>query len=280
MRRPPVFLFILLIAAAALAATPLDDAKEKFAAGDFKGALAAADEVPAGDEGYPKARYLAGEIHLMLGEPEAAEKAFRSGLEGKPGAEPLLTGLGRALLERDQAAEALKALEEAVKAAPDSARALCFLGIARMRTTEGRKGRKEIEKAAQIGKDDPEVARASVMAYLADGDLDDAGKAARRFAKAQPKSPMGPFLVAVVQEREKSYDDAIASYEASLKLDERFLDAHKNLAILCIAQNPVYTNKERTEKAMKHFDRYFALGGRDEQVKRIWETLQQFLKSR
>lgn len=271
-------ILVPLCAAAALAAGPLDDAKEKFAAGDWKAALAAADQVPAEDEGYAKARYLAGEIHLMLGDPEGAEKAFRMTLERKPGAEPALTGLGRTLLEQGQDAEALKTLEEAAKAAPDSARALCFLGIARMRTTEGRKGRKEIEKAAQLGKDDPEVARAAVVAYLRDEDVDNAGKAARRFAKAEPKSPMGPFLVALVQEREKSYDDAIASYEAALKLDESFLDAHKNLAILCIAQNPLYTNQERTGKAMKHFDRYFALGGKDAHVKQIWETLQQFIE--
>ncbi|HEX5137111.1 MAG TPA: tetratricopeptide repeat protein [Planctomycetota bacterium] len=273
-------LCLALIAAAASAADVLDDAKEKFAAGDFQGALAAADEVPADDAAYVKARYLAGEIRLMLGDPAEAEKAFRAALGKKPGAEPLLTGLGRALLERDQAAEALRVLEEAVKAAPDSARALCFLGIARMRTTEGRKGRKEIEKAAGLAKDDPEIARAAVVAYLKDEDTDDAGKAARRFAKAQPKSPMGPFLVAVVQEREKGYDDAIASYEAALKLDDSFLDAHKNLAILCIAQNPLYTNTLRTEKAQKHFERYFELGGRDEHVREIWNTLQQFLKSR
>ncbi len=265
-------------AAAAAAAGPLDDAKEKFAAGDWKAALAAADEVPAEDEGCAKARYLAGEIHLMLGDPEAAEKAFRAALERKPGAEPVLTGLGRALLERGQDAEALKTLEMAAKAAPDSARALCFLGIARMRATEGRKGRKEIEKAAQLGKDDPEVARAAVVAYLRDEDMDNAGRAARRFAKADAKSPMGPFLLALVQEREKSYDDAIASYEAALKLDEGFLDAHKNLAILCIAQNPLYTNQERTGKAIRHFERYFALGGKDAHVKRIWETLQQFIE--
>ena len=82
------------------------------------------------------------------------------------------------------------------------------------------------------------------------------------------------------QERGKKYDDAIASYEAAAKLDDTFLDAHKNLAILCIAQNPLYTNQERTGKAMKHFERYFALGGRDAQVKQIWETLQQFIESK
>ncbi|MFI5403357.1 MAG: tetratricopeptide repeat protein [Planctomycetota bacterium] len=270
------FLCVVGLATAAYAA-PIDDAKAKFEAGDFTGALAAADEVPADDADYAKARYLAGEIGLLLGDPEAAEKAFRAALEKKPGAEPLLTGLGRALLEREQAGEAVKTLEQAVKAAPDSGRALCFLGIARMRETDGRKGRKEVEKGAQMAKDDPEVARASVVAYLKDEDTDDAHRAAQRFAKAQPKSPMGPFLVAVVQEREKKYDEAIASYEAAIKLDDTFVDAHKNLAILCIAQNPVYTNKERTEKAMKHFDRYFALGGRDTQVKQIYDTLQQFI---
>jgi tetratricopeptide (TPR) repeat protein len=272
------FLCMGLVAAAAYAGEALDGAKEKFAAGQFPAALEAAEAVAADDADYPKARYLSGEIHLLLGDPESAEKAFRAALEKKPGAEPLLTGLGRALLERKQAAEAVKVLEEAVKAAPESGRALCFYGIARMAVSDGRKGRKEIEKAAQIAKDDPEVARAAVLAYLSDGDTDDAGRAAERFAKSQPKSPMGPFLVALVEEREKKFDEAIASYEKALKLDDTFLDAHKNLAILCIAQNPVYTNRERTEKAMKHFDRYFALGGRDAEVKRIYDTLQSFLK--
>ena len=271
------YLVLGLLAAAAFAGA-IDDAKEKFAAGDFPGALSVADGVPEDDADYAKARYLAGEIGLLLGDPEAAEKAFRAALGKKPGAEPLLTGLGRALLERDQVAEAVKVLDQAAKAAPESGRALCFLGIARMRESEGRKGRKEIEKGAQLAKDDPEVARASVVAYLGDQDTDDALRAAQRFSKAQPKSPMGPFLVALVQEREKKYDDAIASYEAAAKLDDTFLDAHKNLAILCIAQNPLYTNQERTEKAMKHFERYFALGGRDAQVKQIWETLQQFIQ--
>ena len=274
------FLCLGLLAAAAYAAGTIDDAKEKFAAGDFTGALALAGEVPADDAAFAKARYLMGEIHLMLGDPEAAEKAFRAALGKKPGAEPVLVGLGRALLEREQAPEAVRVLEEAVKAAPESGRAHCFLGIARMQESDGRKGRKDVEKGAQMAKDDPEVARASVVAYLRDEDTDDALRAAQRFAKAQPKSPMGPFLVAVVREREKKYDDAIASYEAAVKLDDAFLDAHKNLAILCIAQNPLYTNQERTGKAMKHFDRYFALGGRDAEVKQIYETLQQFIKGR
>jgi tetratricopeptide (TPR) repeat protein len=174
----------------------------------------------------------------------------------------------------------LRVLEGAVKAAPESGRAVCFLGVARMAASEGRKGRKEVERGAELAKDDPEVARAAVVAYLRDEDTDDASRAAQRFAKAQPKSPMGPFLVALVREREKKYDEAIASYEQALELDESFLDAHKNLAILCIAQNPLYTNRERTEKAMRHFDRYFALGGRDAEVKRIHETLQQVLTQR
>ena len=59
---------------------------------------------------------------------------------------------------------------------------------------------------------------------------------------------------------------------------ERFIDAHKNLAILCIAQNPLYKDKVRTDKALRHFKRYFELGGNDEQVRRIYGTLLQFLK--
>lgn len=268
---------LLLLVAAAHAAAGVEDAKAKLEAGDLAGALAAADEVPADDPGYTKARYLAGEIQLLLGDAGAAEKAFRDVLQKKPGAGPALVGLGRALLERDQATEAARVLEEAVKAAPDSGRAVCFLGIARMRESDGRKGRKEIEKGAKLAKDDPEVARASVVAYLGDQDPDDARRAAQRFQKAQPKSPMGAFLMGLVLERDKKYDEAIDAYEASLKLDDNFIDAHKNLAILCITQNPLYSNKERTEKAMKHFDRYFVLGGKDAEVKQIYDTLQQFL---
>jgi tetratricopeptide (TPR) repeat protein len=276
----PLAAFACLALLVAAARGGVDEAKAKLEAGDFAGALAAADEVPAEDAAYPKARYLAGEIHLMLGDAGASERAFRDALAKKPGAEPALVGLGRVLLERDQAAEAVRVLEGAVKAAPDSGRALCFLGIARMRESDGRKGRKDIERGAQLAKDDPEVARASVVAYLRDEDPDDARRAAERFQKAQPKSPMGPFLVALVEEREKRYDDAIASYEKALKVDDTFVDAHKNLAILCIAQNPLYTDEKRTAMAMKHFDRYFALGGKDAEVKRIYDTLQQFLKAR
>ena len=104
------FLVLGFLAAAAYAGA-IDDAKEKFSGGDFTGALAVADGIPEDDADYAKAQYLAGEIGLLLGDPAAAEKAFRAALAKKPGAEPILTGLGRALLERDQVAEASKILD-------------------------------------------------------------------------------------------------------------------------------------------------------------------------
>ena len=78
-------------------------------------------------------------------------------------------------------------------------------------------------------------------------------------------------------ERDKKFDDAIDTYEKAIALDDKCLDAHKNLAILCIAQNPLYQNQKRTKMALEHFDRYFALGGKDPQVKQIVDTLKQFL---
>ena len=78
-------------------------------------------------------------------------------------------------------------------------------------------------------------------------------------------------------ERAGEYNDAIKLYQKALKLDDTFLDAHKNLAILCIAQNPMYKDKKRTDLAMKHFAEYRKLGGRDTKVIQIHETLKKFV---
>jgi Tfp pilus assembly protein PilF len=265
----------LLLAAAASAG--LDDALAKFGEGKYRDALDAAEAVPEDAAEYAKARYLMGEIFLALGEPADAEEALRGALRKKPGSEPVLTALGRALLEQDRAAEAVAELEKAAAANAKSARAAAFLGVARLRATDGKEGGKDLARGLKLGAEDPEVARAAVAERLRSGDLAEARKAAKAFAGANKKHPMGPFLEALVAEREKEYDAAIAAYANATKLDDTFLDAHKNLAILCIAQNPVYSNKERTALAMKHFQRYVDLGGQDREVISIYETLKQVL---
>jgi tetratricopeptide (TPR) repeat protein len=90
---------------------------------------------------------------------------------------------------------------------------------------------------------------------------------------------MGLFLAALVDDRAGKFDEAIAGYQKAIEADAAFLDAHKNLAILCIAQNPLYQNVKRTKLAMEHFQKYADLGGRDQEVLQVFETLKQFISS-
>ena len=53
--------------------------------------------------------------------------------------------------------------------------------------------------------------------------------------------------------------------------------AHKNVAILCVAKNELYQDAERTKKAFDHFQRYFDLGGKDDELKKLYETIRSVL---
>jgi len=266
-----------LLLASTLFAQPFEEAKKSFAQGEFAAAREKAAAVPDRDADYARARYLMGEIALLLGDPKEAVEDFRAARKAKPESAAILTGLGRALIEGDEHAEAAKVLREAVKLDAKSGRAHCFLGIALRQETFGKQGGGEIEKGVKLAPDDAVVARAAVLFWLDEDEPRKAAKAADAFRKKRKKDPMGYFLKALVLEREKEYDDAIAAYEKAIELDDTFLDAHKNLAILCVAQNPLYRDRKRTELAMKHFERYRELGGKDEQVLQIHETLKKVL---
>ena len=276
--------FSLLLAAVLLAPaeSPVEAALRHFEAGEYAKAVEAAEKVPAGDADFAKSRYRCGEARLALGEAEAAGKEFRAGLEAKPESGPLRSGLGRSLLAMAKFEEAEEALRKAVKIDPKdpaSHRALgeCIL----LRKRDGNafpEARKELELAAKLDPKDPLSARSLVEALLRNGETEPAGRAAEVHAKSVPKGAMGPFLRGLVLDRDGRSKDAIEAYETALARDPKFLDAHKNLAILCVTDNPSYTNRERTEKAMEHFAKYFELGGKDEELRSSYETMKSFLE--
>ena len=121
------------------------------------------------------------------------------------------------------------------------------------------------------------ASRSLVEALVAADKLDPAGKEADRLAKAAPENAMGLFLKALVLDRSAKHKDAIEAYEKALAKDDKFLDAHKNLAILCVAQSTTYQDRERVKKAFDHFERYFALGGKDEKLKELYTTIKSVL---
>lgn len=256
---------------------PLDAALKSFEAGEYAKAAEAAAKVAADDPLYAKSRYLRGESLLALGDPAGAEKEFLAGLERKPESQALQAGLGRALLAEGQHEKALVPLQKAVKSDgkdPVARRALGECLLALQRTAEGRK---ELEQAVKLDPKDPLAARSLAEFLLRMGEAEAAGRVAEGLAKADPRSAMAPFLRGLALDRQGKSKEAIAAYEDALEKDPRFLDAHKNLAILCIADNPSYTDGERTRKALDHFGKYFELGGKDEELKSTYETIKSFM---
>ncbi len=256
--------------------SPVDQAMEDFKAGEYAKVVAALEDLPAEDPRYPKAQYLVGESWLALGDGEVAEQVFRGLLAKKPDSSPLLAGVGRALTLQGKPDEAMEFLKKAVKADPKDAAARRAVGECLAAQNKPAEARKELEAAVRLDPKDPLTARALVEVCVRAGDTGAAGKAAEALRQADPKSGMGDFLVGLALDRKGDSKGAIAAYEAALAKDPKLLDSHKNLAILCIADNPTYQDKERTKKALEHFAKYFELGGKDEELRKLYEQIKSF----
>jgi len=272
-------LALLLAAPLARAGGAVDEAMAALRSGEYAKAAEIAEKVGADDADFAKSRYVAGESRLALGETEAAEKAFREALDKKPDSVPVLAGLGRVLTAKGSHEEAMKLLTKAVAADGKDATARRSLGECLAAQGKAAEARKELEQAAKLDPKDGLAARALVECLVKAGELKPAGRAAETYRAADSKAAMGDFLRGLVLDRMKEGRDAIAAYEAALAKDPKLLDAHKNLAILCIARNPGYQNKERTKKALEHFKRYFELGGKDEELRRTYEQIKGFVGS-
>ena len=269
---------LLLAAPPVLAGDAVETALALFQSGEYAKAAEAAEKVPAEDPLHARARYLAGESRLAMGQAEEAEAHFRAALDRNPASVPVQTGIGRCLLARGKKDEALKVLEKAAKADAKDAAARRSLGECLAALGKREEAKKELEQAQKLDPKDPLSARALAEFHLKQGDAEAAGRAAEVHAKADPKSAMGPFLRGLALDRLGKGKEAIEAYESAIAKDPKFLDAHKNLAILCITDNPVYSNRERTKKAFDHFAKYFELGGRDEELRRTYETIKGFLE--
>ena len=283
--------FVVPFAAALLFAAPLaraedgdkpavaptvDAALKLVAEGKFSEALDAAKAVPETATTYLKARYVVGEMELLLGDPAAAKEAFETVVAKKPSA-AALAGVGRALLASGDLTGAAASLAKAVAADPKAARYHAWLGLARVRAQEYGEGRKELDAAAKLDPADVEVVRAIVEDRLIAEDPLGAEKTVAAFMKAKKDHPFGPFLQGLVLDKGGKYDEAIAAYQKAIALDPGFLDARRNLAIVCVTQNPSYKDEKRTKIALEQLAAYVKLGGRDESLKRLAEQLPGFV---
>lgn len=256
----------------------LERARLAFEQGAYKDVVALAG-ASASESDAPRLAYLVGEAELVLDAPAAAEASFRAVLARRPQALPAQVGLGRALVAQDKLEDAGKTLDAALAAAPEDVGVLVAHGLLASRLGRAEVARKELLRAHELEPKNPWTARGCVEVLLRADDIPAAAEVAEAFASAAPRHPMGPFLMGWTMELDGEDEAALEQYRRALELDPRCLDAHKNLAILCHTLSDTYRVRERVELAYEHYRAYFELGGRDAELKRMYDELLKFQES-
>lgn len=256
--------------------TPLEKATQAFQAGEYAKVLELAAAGGVNETDAPRLAYLAGEAELALGAPAAAEKSFQSVLAARPQAVPAQVGLARALMDLTRFEEAERILAAALLAAPKDVGALVAHGLLLSNTGKPDEARDALEQAWQLDPKGARTTRGYVEVLLRADDVPAAAAIVEGFMSARPEHPLGPFLFAWTLERDGEDEQAIEQYQAALERDPNFVDAHKNLAILCHTLSNTYKIKERVELAYEHYERYFALGGKDQELRKTFDDLVSF----
>ena len=273
---------LLLVGATSVAAdgvkVELKTVAAAFDAAEHRKVVELAETFPAEHPDASKVLYLVGESRLVLGEPAEAEVAFRAVMAKKAQAVPALVGLGRALSAQAKHEEAEKTLRSAVALDAKDVPAQRALGEALLLAGKTEEGTKVLEAAWKAAPNDPFTARVLAEARLRADDAKGAQTIGEKLAKAAPKHPMGDFLTGLALDKQDKDDDAIAAYERAIAKDERFLDAHKNLAILCHVKSNTYSDQVRVKKAFAHYEKYFALGGADARLKQMYDTMKAYFE--
>ncbi len=278
MRNLLTALLLISMTTTVLAKGPLDEALKSLQGAEYRAAIDLAEKVAATNEAErARARYIVGEARFGLGEFVEAEKAFRAVIELRPEAVPAHTGVARALLRQGKAADAEAAANKAIALDAKDAESLRTLGEALLEQGKDREARKPLAAAYKINRKDPLNARALFNYHVKGERLPKAKSVADRLAKDRRGHPMGWFLKGIYLDRSGKDEEAIKAYEKAIEIDDTYIDAHKNLAILCTAKNPLYRNLERTKKALAHYKRYFELGGKDPELKQLYTTIDSFL---
>lgn len=274
--KTPFTLAIFCLTMSAALAGGLDDARTALEKGEYQKALDIAAKVPESSKDRLKALCIIGDVEYAQEHWDEAEKAYRGAVAKKAQHVPAMAGLGRALVHRGNLDEASPLLSKAValdNSSIDAWHGMCELLIARGKPEDLEAARTDLVATMMLDAKDPLTNRMMVEVLLKQNKVDDAEKAAETFVKADKESALSLYLRALVLEKRGSFDKAIDTHLKAVKKDDRFRDAHANLALLLAAATSGDVGGARNEQALVHAQRYVELGGKDTRVKDLIDRL-------
>ncbi|XP_048136119.1 anaphase-promoting complex subunit 7 isoform X2 [Rhodamnia argentea] len=206
---------------------------------DDKGALSHAEKSIQIDERHIPGYIMKGNLYLLMDRPEAAVIAFRGARELRPDLRSY-QGLVRSYLACSKVKEALHTAREAMKAMPQSARALKLVGDVHASNPGGReKAKKFYESALRLEPGFLGAALALAELHVIEGRNGDAVALLERYLKDWADDSLHVKLAQVFSAT-NMLQDALAHYQAALRINSQNEAAKKGL--------------DRLEKQMKGVD--------------------------
>nr|GMD63012.1 anaphase-promoting complex subunit 7 [Ipomoea batatas] len=217
---------------------------------DERGALSYAEKSIRIDERHIPGYIMKGNLFLSMNRPEAAVIAFRGAQELRPDLRSyqgptthhseIIAGLVRSYLALSKTKEALHAAREAMKAMPQSAKALKLVGDVHASNTSGReKAKKFYESSLRLEPGYLGAALALAELHVIEGRNADAVSLLERYLKDWADDSLHVKLAQVFAAT-NMLQDALSHYQAALRINPQNEAAKKGL--------------ERLEKQMKGVD--------------------------
>ncbi|KAJ9700094.1 hypothetical protein PVL29_005768 [Vitis rotundifolia] len=204
-----------------------------------RGALSYAEKSIRIDERHIPGYIMKGNLYLSMNRPEAAVVAFRGAQELKPDLRSY-QGLVRSYLALSKIKEALYVAREAMKAMPQSAKALKLVGDVHASNSGGReKAKKFYESALRLESGYLGAALALAELHVMEGRTGDAISLLERYLKDWADDSLHVKLAQVFAAT-NMLQDALSHYQSALRINAQNEAAKKGL--------------ERLEKQMKGVD--------------------------
>jgi tetratricopeptide (TPR) repeat protein len=227
------------------------EATDAFHAGDHAAGMALVAQVRERDPKIYILSFLAGESALALQKWDDAETEFKRCLELNPNFDQAMTGLSRALINREKLDEAKQWAQNALKFNPQNYRAWYQLGFIEAKKQDRQAAITAYEKAVSIQENFAPLRRDLGLLQFQQQNY---AEAAKHLAAAVDLGMQDASLfntLGISYSRTNRLQKAVASYKQALKLDPNRAETHLNLAYVYQRLNQLKAAREEYETACK-----------------------------